>query len=223
MAEAAGYDFSLMHACLAVGTVHARQGRPEKAIPSLERGARIAESNGLGLILPVIVVALGSAYVGSGRLSEAVTLLEQERDRTARRTLPWHALLLAQLGEAYLSVGRIDDAGEAARQACELARKRSERGFEAWAMRLLGEIHARQDPPDAERAEAAYVEAMARAEELGMRPLLAHCHLGLGKLSQRTGKREQAREHLITAIRMYREMEMPFWLRKAKADAEELA
>jgi hypothetical protein len=61
------------------------------------------------------------------------------------------------------------------------------------------------------------------AEELGMRPLLAHCHLGLGKLTQRTGKREQAREHLTTAIRMYREMEMPFWLEKAKADAEELA
>jgi len=223
IAEAAGYDFSLMHACLAVGAVHARQGRPEKAIPSLERGARIAESTGLGLILPVIAAALGSAYVGSGRFSEAVTLLEQERDRTARRTLPWHALLLAQLGEAYLSVGRIDDAGKAARQACELARKRSERGFEAWAMRLLGEIHARQDPPDVERAEAVYVEAMARAEELGMRPLLAHCHLGLGKLSKRTGKREQAREHLITAIRMYREMEMPFWLEKAKADAEELA
>jgi hypothetical protein len=56
-----------------------------------------------------------------------------------------------------------------------------------------------------------------------MRPLAAHCHLGLAKLYRRTGKREQAREHLTTATTMYREMEMPFWLEKAKADAEELA
>jgi len=83
IAEGAGNDFSLMHACFAVGAVHARQGRPEKAIPSLERCVQIAESGGLGLILPVIAAALGSAYVLSGRFSEAVTLLEQERDRTA--------------------------------------------------------------------------------------------------------------------------------------------
>ena len=208
IAEGIGYDFSLMHACFAVGAVHARQGRPEKAIPSLERSARIGESGGLGLLLPVIAAALGSAYVLSGRFSEAVTLLEQARDRTAGRTLSWHALLLAQLGEAYLLVGRIHEAGEVARQPGELARKRSERGSEAWAMRLLGDIHARQDPPDVERPEAAYVEAMARAEELGMRPLIAHCHLGLGTLYPRTGKRREAQEHLNTATTMYREMDM---------------
>jgi Tetratricopeptide repeat len=69
-----------------------------------------------------------------------------------------------------------------------------------------------------ERAEAAYVEAMARAEELGMRPLVAHCHLGLGKLYNRTDKREQAREHLTTAMTMYREMGMTYWLEKAEAE-----
>ena len=222
IAEGIGYDFSLMHACFAVGAVHARQGRPEKAIPSLERSARIGESGGLGLLLPVIAAALGSAYVLSGRFSEAVTLLEQARDRTAGRTLSWHALLLAQLGEAYLLVGRIDEAAEVARQAGELARKRSERGSEAWAMRLLGDIHARQDPPDVERAEAAYVEAMARAEELGMRPLLAHCHLGLGKLYRRTGKPQEAQEHLALATRMYREMDMGFWLKQAEAESKKL-
>ena len=63
----------------------------------------------------------------------------------------------------------------------------------------------------------------ALADELGMRPLVAHCHLGLGKLYRRTGKREQVQEHLTTATTMYREMEMPFWLEKAKAAAEEFA
>ena len=71
-------------------------------------------------------------------------------------------------------------------------------------------------------AEAHYREALALAEELGMRPLVAHCHLGLGKLYRRTGKREQAREHLTTATTMYREMDMRFWLEQAEAEMSEL-
>ena len=73
-----------------------------------------------------------------------------------------------------------------------------------------------------EDAEGYYREALALAGELGMRPLVAHCHLGLGKLYRRTGKREQAREHLTTATTMYREMDMRFWLEKAEAAAMEL-
>jgi len=56
----------------------------------------------------------------------------------------------------------------------------------------------------------------ALANELGMRPLVAHCHLGLGKLSRRTGQREQAQEHLTTATTMYREMGMTYWLEQAQ-------
>jgi hypothetical protein len=51
-----------------------------------------------------------------------------------------------------------------------------------------------------------------------MRPLVAHCHLGLGKLYRRTDKREQAQEHLTTATPMYREMDMRFWLEQAEAE-----
>jgi hypothetical protein len=66
-------------------------------------------------------------------------------------------------------------------------------------------------------------EALALAVELGMRPEVAHCHLGLGKLYRRTGKREQAREHLTTATTMYREMEMTYWLEKAEEELGQLA
>jgi hypothetical protein len=65
-----------------------------------------------------------------------------------------------------------------------------------------------------------YREALALAEPRGMRPLVAHCHLGLGKLSRRTGKREQAQEHLSTATTMYREMDMRFWLETAEKESE---
>ena len=65
-------------------------------------------------------------------------------------------------------------------------------------------------------------EAMARGAELGMRPLVAHCHLGLGKLYRRVGKRQEAQEHLATATTMYREMEMQFWLEQAEAEMRDL-
>ena len=51
-----------------------------------------------------------------------------------------------------------------------------------------------------------------------MRPLVAHCHLGLSKLYRRTGQREQARERLTTATTMYREMGMTHWLEQAEAE-----
>jgi len=59
------------------------------------------------------------------------------------------------------------------------------------------------------------------AAELGIRPLVAHCHLGLGKLYRRTGKRQEAQEHLTTAVTMYREMDMRFWLEQAEAEMAE--
>src|SRR5438132_51013 len=70
----------------------------------------------------------------------------------------------------------------------------------------------------ADRGEAHYHEALALAEPRGMRPLVAHCHLGLGKLYRRMGKREQGHEHLAAATTMYREMDMRFWLEQAEAE-----
>ena len=56
-----------------------------------------------------------------------------------------------------------------------------------------------------------------------MRPLVAHCHLGLSNLYARTGPREEARQHLATATTMYREMDMRFWLEQAEAGMKETA
>ena len=96
----------------------------------------------------------------------------------------------------------------AARSALDFAHRQKERGNEAWVLRLLGDIAAHADPPDPESAEGHYNQALARANEFGMRPLAAHCHLGLGKLFHRTGDRAKAAEHLTIAATMYREMDM---------------
>ena len=126
------------------------------------------------------------------------------------------------LGQAYLAAGRTDDAMATAERALALSRERSERGNEAEALHLLGEIASRRDPADPDEAETRYGEAAALSDELAMRPLLAHCHLGLGKLHRRNGRGEQARKHLAIATTMYREMEMRFWLERAEAEQQEL-
>ena len=102
--------------------------------------------------------------------------------------------------------GRLGEAHALAEQALVLAREHQERGHQAYALRLLGEIAARRDPPAVEEAEAYYRQALTLADDLGMRPLLAHCHLGLGTLYAMTGEREQARTTVVAAIALYRSM-----------------
>jgi hypothetical protein len=127
------------------------------------------------------------------------------------------------LGEAYLLADRPSDARASADRALALARQHKERGNEAWALRLLGEIAAHADPPDSDQAEIHYCQALALAEELGMRPLVAHCHLGLGTLDQKIGRDEAAQAELTTAAELYRAMEMTFWLEKAEAALAQIA
>jgi hypothetical protein len=98
-----------------------------------------------------------------------------------------------------------------------------ERANKAWILCILGEITGHQSPPADALAEDSYREALVLAEPRGMRPLVAHCHLGLGKLYRRTGKRELAHEHLTTATTMYREMGMTYWLEKAEAEIKDVA
>jgi hypothetical protein len=98
-----------------------------------------------------------------------------------------------------------------------LACEHQKRGNQAYALRLLGDIAARRDPPEVEPAAAHYQQALVLAEELGMRPLQAHCHRDLGTLSAKIGQQEQARAELAIAIELYKAMDMTFWLPQAEA------
>src|SRR6266705_864062 len=114
-------------------------------------------------------------------------------------------------------MGRGEEAGQHARQALDLARQQKERGNEALALHQLGVVHAHAAPPDVAQAEAYYQQALALAEALGMRPLVAHCHHGLGRLYSQTGHREPACTALSAAIELYCAMDMTFWLPQAEA------
>jgi tetratricopeptide (TPR) repeat protein len=161
---------------------------------------------------------LGSAYALSGRVAEALPLLEQALEQaTSEKRLGEQALRVAALSEALLLAGRTGDAFQTAQRALDLSRTHKERGHEAWALRLLGEIAAQRNPPDGENAEASYRQALALAGEHRMRPLMAHCHLGLGTLYTRAGQREQACAELSRALALYRALDMTFWLSRAEA------
>src|SRR5262249_30528125 len=121
------------------------------------------------------------------------------------------------LGEAQVLAGLLEAAHTLAEGTLALACEHQERGNQAYALRLLGDIAALRDPPECEQAEAHYRQALALADELGMRPLMAHCHRSLGMLYASTGQREQARAALSTAIALYRAMDMTFWLPQAEA------
>jgi tetratricopeptide (TPR) repeat protein len=116
------------------------------------------------------------------------------------------------LGEAQLLAGHLEKAQALAERALALTRERQERGHQAYALRLLGAIAARREPPASDQAGDYYHQALTLTEDLGMRPLQAHCHRGLGTLYAATSQREQAHAELSTAIEMYRSMEMTFWL-----------
>ena len=169
-------------------------------------------------MLPYVASSLGYAYALSGRLAEALPMLEQVVEQcAATKHMNFYPLCVAHLGEAYLLAGRIADASQQAGQALERSRELKQRGHEAYALRLLGEIAAQRQPPDAEAAVATYRQAMTLANELGMRPLAAHCHLGLGTLYARTGRLEQARAELSAAMALYHAMDMMCWLSQAEA------
>ena len=129
---------------------------------------------------------------------------------------PFEILCRLSLGQAQARVGRLDEALTHAERALALTRAHDERGNQAYALHLLAGIKARNEPPARNRAEAHYREALALAKELGMRPLQAHCHLGLGTLYAISGRPAEARLALSAAITSYRAMEMTWWLPQAE-------
>jgi predicted ATPase/class 3 adenylate cyclase len=214
LAEAVDHPYSLAFACYAVGILYLRQGALPQAIGVLERGLALSEALHVPDMIPLCRVRLGAAYALSGRVTEALPLLEQVLEQGVAMSRTSYAVWL---GEGYVLAGRVEEAMPLGQQALEAARAQQQRGYQAYAMWLLGDIAARQDPPETEPAENYYREALVLAEELGMRPLVAHCHHGLGTLYAKLGQREQVRAELSAAIDLYRAMEMTFWLPQAEA------
>ena len=206
-------------AYLAAGQLPLLEGDWAKARARLEHAIAVARAGNVMLVLPLVVAdsawvlaQLGEAGEATSRLREGEELLERYAAGGHVSNVAWACY---PLGHACLLLGRLDEAQRLGDRA--LASSPRHPGFAAHALHLLGDIATHPDRFDAESGEAHYRQALALAEPRGMRPLAAHCHLGLGMLYAKIGRPEQARAELSAAIALYRAMEMTFWLPQAEA------
>ena len=206
-----------MFALWGSGVASLVQGDIHRALPFLERAMALCQETGLSGYFAWMAEPLGAAYTLAWRDAEAVPLLTRAVEWTRILDgLVMEARCHLALGEGQLRASRPQEAHALVGRALALARARQERGHEAYALRLLGEVVAHRQPSEVESAAAAYQQALTLAEKLGMRPLQAHCHRGLGILYTRMGCQEPARTELSVTIILYRAMEMTFWLPKPR-------
>jgi tetratricopeptide (TPR) repeat protein len=213
-AERLSSALSMVQATFGLGETYRERGDWVRAIGLLERSVAAAQDGGVGAMTAAAGSRLGAAYAHAGRLDEALKLL---RASVGSRAPNMRSSAFARLlGEACLLSGNIDEARLQATTALDVAQAFHQRGDEAAARWLLG-----LTTPSLLEAELFLSGALSLGSELAMRPLVAHCHLGLGKLHQRTGRLEQASEHLTSATTMYREMGMTYWLERAEAESKQ--
>ncbi len=211
-AEGAAHPFDLVVALFGRALVALRRGDVDEGIAVLERALTLCQVGHVPFWFPLIGVWLGAAYASAGRLADALPLLEQAVDQHAAIGLVGvHSLFVMLQGEAVLKAGRLDEAAALAARALELAQNSRERGHHAWALHLIGDVESRRPSTDVARAEGVYRSAIVLASELEMRPLVARCHLDLGRLYQRVSRSEAAAA-LATARDLFAEMGMESWL-----------
>ena len=197
------------------------QGEFERADHVFSSALRLSREWQYDIWEVVMTAWAGRAAMFCGRLDDAVRLLERARQLAPRFPIG-QAGWAVWRSEAYARAGRVADARAAAAEALACAEGRGERPAEASALRALAEFYAHAGGASEAQVNGRYDHALTLATELGMRPLVAHCHLGLGKFYRRTDKAQKAREHLTTATTMYREMDMRFYLEQAEAEMRAL-
>ncbi|MFN0316263.1 MAG: ATP-binding protein [Burkholderiales bacterium] len=218
-AQASGHAHSEVWARWSLGYIHLRRGEFVEATRVLEPGPALCRGMGFRLALPFVTVSLGLAYTGLGRAVDALPLIGEAAEGYAALGDFLRSLFITLLAAASLKLGRVSEAREQAERAVTLARARQERGWEAWALKALGEAHA-QEPGEAEEAGKAYRQALEIAIELGMRPLAAHCHFGLGTLHASLGKTQEAQQEISLASDLYEKLGMTFYLGRARVSSK---
>ncbi len=217
LAERSEHVFTMADAYRTAGIFHLLRGELAAGVDCLERGMALTQARQLGLWYPSFAAALGFAYALCGEADRAVSLARSAVEQAdAHGIVAGQSLRRAWLGRAYLAADDLEAATAAAREGLALARTVGEQGNEAWLEHLLGEIAARQSGADSDLAERHFRSAMRLASKLGMRPLVAHCHLGLGRLYRRSGPVAKASAQITNALSLFHRMNAPFWAQQAE-------
>ena len=215
LAEPTGHPYTIGQAYMAGAVLSLHKGDWARARARAEHSVEILRS---GNVVHSLFTALASSSWALAQLGEASVVLDRLRE--GEQFIEHHEAIIGlrpwayqALGRACLLVGRLDDA----LCLCDRATASSPPGYTADALLLAADIATHPDRFDADTAEAHYRKALELADARGIRPLVAHCHLGLGELFQRTSRRSEAEQHLTAATAMYRDMEMLFYLEQAQS------
>ncbi len=215
IAKEAGGPLESVWAYYCLGSVHLERGDANLAIPLFEQAVPLCSERRFPIYAPRVLASLGAAHTMSGRLDAALRLLEQAAaEAQAIKLVYGHPEALIHTGEAHVAAGRLDEARRYAGQALDLASHQGARGDQARALHLLGEIASCGEPPESEQALEHYTASLILAEELGMAPLEARCHQGLGGVHRRMGHGDEARSELAYAVAVLEAMQMRHWLER---------
>ncbi len=215
-----GHAYTNTIARTLAGLVWLRRGQLDRALPLLQKSLDACREKNLDVWRPIPSSLLGLTCILLGRLDEGLRLLEDGVALTESLGVrAYLALWTTHLGEGLLASGQIERARTVTQRALELAQAHKERGHQAWALRLQGDVAARGSRADTDAAGECYARALALAEELKMRPLVARTALEPGPAARRAGNPDKSQDHLGMALGLLREMDIRFWSARA---AEEL-
>jgi class 3 adenylate cyclase/tetratricopeptide (TPR) repeat protein len=223
IASSAGLPYNEAFARLGLGYTLWRRGEHSKAAGVVEPGIAMCKSLGNRFLLSYSMVRTGSCHLRCGREAQGIQLIEQALEAfEAMGVQGFRSTNLCDLAQGYLLLGRVGEARETVQQALAVAHAHREQAWSAQCLKMLGDVES-TELADSPKTEDMYLQALHLADGLGMRPLAAHCQFGLGNLHARTGRRDEARTYVGSAINLYREMGMRFWLEKAESEAAGLA
>ncbi len=213
--EEVGHPYSLAYMLCSLGFLWLLKGELNKANEEFRRCQKLCQDSNIRVLVPQINAYWGFARALSGNVTEALPMLETAAQQAASigRT-GGQSLRVSWQGECYLLSGRIAEAQALANQALELAGRHMEQGHGAWALKLLGDSGLSQVPQPSRDSESSYVRALTIARDLGMQPLQAHCHFGLGRLYCKMHRPREADAEFNQAKELYQAMGMNFWLPK---------
>jgi transcriptional regulator with AAA-type ATPase domain/tetratricopeptide (TPR) repeat protein len=216
LADAVDQPSSRVYAYLGAGAVALRQGAWPEALARLQTCVDVARTANIPVGFVYGAFFLGSALAFSGRTPEGLAVMQEAvAQSNSLKLVSGISLGLAGLGEAHLLSGNVERAALVAERALRLALDHGERGNATYARRLIAEVAAARDNPE---AETSYREALEAATELGMRPLMAHCHRGLGRMLRRQGRPAEAEVHEDQAAALYDALDMTSWAAALRAD-----
>jgi class 3 adenylate cyclase/tetratricopeptide (TPR) repeat protein len=186
-----------------------RLGEFKPAISLLEKCHELCHYSEVQSMYSVTVGSLGYAYLLAKEPQRALTLLEDgiKEDNLRASFWPTHPLII--LADVYRAVEKVSEAFETVSRALKISDKRGERGFEAWALLVMAGI--KNAAQQHEEAINWNQRALQQASDLSMRPLVAHCHLGLAESYLHLGNEKQAQFENETALEMYQSLGMTYW------------